>query len=212
MVLSLIMPASQPSVTRDDVRSSIVVAAAGLLRDEGAQAVTTRAVAQAAGVQAPTIYRLFGDKDGLIAAVAEHAMESYVADTAAAAPAEDPVSDLRAAWRRHVEFGVANAELTVLLMTSGRGSPSPATSAGIEVLRTRVRRIAEAGLLRVTEQRAVEMIDAAGTGTVLALIGTAAGRRDPSLSEVMFDAVAGAILATAPATPDRHRARSPSRS
>ncbi|WP_338419811.1 TetR family transcriptional regulator [Streptomyces klenkii] len=33
--------------------------------------MTTRAVAAAAGVQAPAIYRLFGDKDGLLEAVAE---------------------------------------------------------------------------------------------------------------------------------------------
>ena len=48
--------------------------AARLLREQGAAAVTTRAVAMAAGVQAPTIYRLFGDKDGLLDAVAEYVL------------------------------------------------------------------------------------------------------------------------------------------
>ena len=43
-----------------------------------AAAVTTRAVADAAGVQAPTLYRLFGDKDGLMEAVAEHVMAAFV--------------------------------------------------------------------------------------------------------------------------------------
>src|SRR6476661_7917060 len=124
---------------RDDVRSSIVGAAARLLRDEGAQAVTTRAVALAAGVQAPTIYRLFGDKDGLIDAVAEDVMATYVADKAEAAATtgadSDPVADLRAGWQLHVHFGVTNAELYALLNTPGRGSRSPATAAGIDVLR-----------------------------------------------------------------------------
>ena len=36
-------------------------------------------MAEAAGVQPPTLYRLFGDKDGLIDAVAEHVMATYVA-------------------------------------------------------------------------------------------------------------------------------------
>jgi AcrR family transcriptional regulator len=45
--------------------------ARGLLRDKGATAVTTRAAAQAAGLQAPTIYRFFEDKDALLDAVAE---------------------------------------------------------------------------------------------------------------------------------------------
>src|ERR1700677_3669653 len=50
-------------------RENLVEVAARLLREQGAAAVTTRAVALAAGVQAPAIYRLFGDKDGLLDAV-----------------------------------------------------------------------------------------------------------------------------------------------
>jgi len=46
---------------RGETRSTLVRVAARLLRERGAAAVTTRAVAEAAGVQAPTIYRLFGD-------------------------------------------------------------------------------------------------------------------------------------------------------
>ncbi len=187
-----------------DIRSSIVDAASRLLRTEGAQALTTRAVAQEAGVQAPTIYRLFGDKDGLIDAVAEQVMAMYVAEKtdAAARPDTDPVADLREAWLAHVEFGVTNAELYALLNAPGRGSRSPATAAGIEVLRARVRRIAAAGLLRVDEQRAVDMIHAAGTGTVLALLGSPPEDRDPGLSDAVFDAVSAAILATVPVTRD----------
>ena len=45
-------------------------AAADLLQTGGIEAVSTRAVAAAAGVQPPTIYRQFGDKDGLLDAVA----------------------------------------------------------------------------------------------------------------------------------------------
>ena len=45
--------------------------------------MTTRGVAEAAGVQAPAIYRFFGDKDGLLEAVAEHVMATYVSAKAA---------------------------------------------------------------------------------------------------------------------------------
>lgn len=197
------MTNARPVAAHADVRSSIVEAASRLLKAEGAQAVTTRAVAQEAGVQAPTIYRLFGDKDGLIDAVAEHVMALYVSGKVAAVRTDnDPVADFRDAWREHVEFGLANAELYALLNTPGRGSRSPATAAGIEVLRTRVRRIAGAGLLRVDEQRAVDMVHAAGTGTVLALLQSSPEERDPGLPDAMFDAVAAALLASAPVTPD----------
>lgn len=156
---------------RDDVRSDIIEAATRLLRERGAPAVTTRAAAQAAGVQAPTIYRLFGDQHGLVDAVAEHVMAAYIAAESVAV-AGDPVADLRAGWRIQVEFGLANPESFRLLGTRGPGGPSPATVAGIEVLRSRMRRLAVAGLLRVNEQRATMMIHAAGTGVVLALLET----------------------------------------
>lgn len=158
--------------TRDDVRAGIVAAATQLLREKGANAVTTRAVAQAAGVQAPTIYRLFGDKDGLIDAVAEHVMAAYVSGKSAAADVAtgDPVADLRSGWRAHVEFGLTNPELYALLAARGSAAPSPATVAGLDVLRRRVRRLAEAGLLRVDEQRALLMIHSAGNGTILTLL------------------------------------------
>ncbi|MGK5685131.1 TetR/AcrR family transcriptional regulator [Actinoplanes sp. URMC 104] len=189
--------------TRDDARSRIVEAATLLLREQGARAVTTRAVSQAAGVQAPTIYRLFGDKDGLIDAVAEHVMATYVAAKTeqAAAERDDPVADLRAAWHAHVDFGLANPGLYALL-TNPEREHSPATATGIEVLRARVRRVAAAGALRVDEDRAVSMIHAAGTGTVLALLGMPADARDSGLADAMFDAVAAGILTTAPARND----------
>jgi AcrR family transcriptional regulator len=189
--------------TRDDVRAAVVAAAVHLLHEHGLDAVTTRAVAHAAGVQAPTIYRLFGDKDGLVEAVAEHVMAAWTATQSASASAgDDPVADLRTGWRSHVQFGLANPELYGLLTAPGRSAVSPATAAGVDVLRARVRRLAESGLLRVDEDRAVRMVHAAGTGTVLALLGTPADARDPGLADAMFDALSRSILATAPAVPD----------
>ncbi|MEV4132779.1 TetR/AcrR family transcriptional regulator [Dactylosporangium sp. NPDC049742] len=198
------MEQSQVTGVRDEIRSTVLDAAARLLAEHGARGVTTRAVAQAAGVQPPTIYRLFGDKDGLVDALAEHVMATYVAgkSVSVARSSGDPVADLRAGWQLHVEFGLANPELYALLNTPGRGEPSPATAAGIEVLRTLVRRLAADGLLRVDERRAVAMIHAAGTGTVLALLGMPAELRDPGLAEAMFGAVADRILTAAPPAPD----------
>ena len=69
---------------RPKTRMDIVEAAARLLRERGAAALTTRAVAQAAGMQAPTIYRFFADKEALLDAVAEHVFTTYVANTCSA--------------------------------------------------------------------------------------------------------------------------------
>src|SRR3984885_16355266 len=187
---------------RSDTRSKIVDVAARLLREQGPAAVTTRGVAEAAGVQAPTIYRLFGDKDGLLDAVAEHVLAVYVAEKALVADSGDPIAVLRAAWHTHVGFGLANAELFSLIADPGRGSRSPAAAAGMEVLRNRVRRLAATGRLRVTERRAVALFHAAGTGPVFTLLSMAPQDRDPGLADAMYDAVMQTILTDAPALPE----------
>ena len=186
---------------RGDTRTALVEVAAHLLREQGPGAVTTRAVAQAAGVQAPAIYRLFGDKDGLLDAVAEHVLATYVADKVLVRDDGDPITDLRAAWETHISFGLANAALIGLLIDPARPR-SPAAAAGLEVLQARVRRLAETGRLRVAERRAVQLIHAAGTGAVLALLSVPPSERDLGLPEAMFEAVMASILTDAPAPPE----------
>ena len=196
------MPDTRTGADRRETRENLVEVAARILREQGAAAVTTRAVAMAAGVQAPTIYRLFGDKDGLLDAVAEHVLAAYVADKALAADSGDPIAVLRAAWHTHVGFGLANAALFSLIADPGRGRRSPAAAAGMEVLRNRVRRLAATGRLRVTERRAVDLFHAASTGTVFTLLSMAPQDRDPGLADAMYDAVMQAILTDAPALPE----------
>ena len=188
-------PADNPD--GDDARSRIIAAAAMLIATGGSDAATTRAVANAASVQAPTIYRLFGDKDGLLEAVAEHTLARYVAEKAHRVPGDDPIEDLRQSWDAHVAFGLAHPAIFRLMSTPVPGLPSRATLAGIAVLRDRVRRIARTGRLRVTEERAVDLIHAIGTGTIIALLEKAPADRG-GLSEATRDAVFSTILSDEP--------------
>jgi AcrR family transcriptional regulator len=199
--------------SRSDTRSKIVDVAAQLLRERGPAAVTTRGVAEGAGVQAPTIYRLFGDKDGLLDAVAEHVMATYVSAKAAivaTASAEDvdPLDDLRAGWDMQIGFGVANPTLFVLLSDPARALRSPATQSGRQVLQSRVHRVALTGRLRVSEQRAVDLIHAAGTGAVLTLLSTPPEQRDPQLADDLFDTVLRRIVTDVPEGPETSPAAS----
>ena len=185
--------------TRSSARERIIEAAAGLLDEGGRAAVTTRGVAVRAGVQAPAIYRLFGDKDGLLDAVAEHVMASFAAvKTAAVAAATDadPVEDLRRGWEVTIDFGVANSALFALLADPARGQRSPAAQAGIRLLAERVHRVALAGRLQVGEDKAVELIHAAGIGAILTILARPGpgGQRDRRLAEVMLEATLDQIL------------------
>jgi AcrR family transcriptional regulator len=189
------------------MRARIVDVAARLLREQGPAAVTTRGVAEGAGVQAPAIYRLFGDKDGLLDAVAEHVMKTYVTAKAAMVEAAsaadvDPIDDLRAGWRMQIDFGLANPTLYALLTDPARGPRSPAARSGRQVLASRVHRVALTGRLRVGEHRAVELIHAAGTGAVLTLLSTPPEHRDPALADDLFDAVLRRIVTDTPEQPE----------
>ena len=181
--------------TRDLVRSRLVEVAAHLLATEGPDAVTTRSVALAAGVQAPSIYRLFGDKNGLLDAVAEHGFATYVAQKPPVDADDDPVEGLRAGWNLHVGFGLANPALFRLMHTAKRTPDGQATvESGAAVLRQRVRRVAQAGRLRVPEHRAVALIHAAGTGVVFTLIDQPEDERDETLADLAWEAVCTTIL------------------
>jgi len=112
----------------------------------------------------------------------------------------DPVESLRAGWELHVGFGLANRELFRLMHTALRTPQSRAAAAtGAGVLQARVHRVAEAGRLRVTERRAVELIQAAGTGVVFTLIDQAEDERDDTLADTAWESVCAAILVGHPA-------------
>lgn len=174
------------------------MAAAELLTEGGRAAVTTRGVAERAGVQAPAIYRLFGDKGGLLEAVAEHLMETFAtakAASGAVADAPDPVEELRRSWDMTIGFGLANPGLFVLMSDPDRARDSAAVRAGMRHLAERVHQVALAGRLSVAEEQAVDMIHAAGTGAVLAVLARPEAERDTSLVESMRDLVLARILA-----------------
>ncbi len=184
------------SAAGGELRERIIRVAAALVREGGRAALTTRAVEAAAGVQAPTIYRLFGDKQGLIGAVAEHEISNYVArkrglidDDAA----RDPVEVLADAWRTNVHFGLENPDLFRLMHDApSTDGMSEAIRQGEEILRARVRRIAQVGRLAVSEDRAVHLIIASATGATLTLIAAPEDHRDLGMLD---DMLAGVLVA-----------------
>ena len=187
------------ATTSDTTRERIVVAAVELLAMGGREAVSTRAVSAAAGVQAPTIYRLFGDKQGLLDAVATYGFTTYLTSKTDLKPSADPVADLRAGWDLHVEFGLANPGLYTLMSGDLRpGESSPAAATAAEILAGVIRRIAEAGRLRVSEVHAAQIAHAAARGTTLTLISMPPERRDLAVSTMAREAAIAAITTDSP--------------
>ena len=182
-----------------DGRDRIVAAAAALIAREGWEALTTRAVSAAAGTQAPTIYRLFGDKQGLVDAVAEHGFTAYLRQKRVDETDADPVDALRKGWDLHVGFGLANPALfTAMYGTPRPGETSPAAAKALAILGERMRSLALAGRLQVEERRAADMVRSAACGIVFILLETPEVERDLGLSEAGREAVIAAITIDAP--------------
>lgn len=187
----------------EGTRERLVKAAAELLAEGGRDAVSTRAVSAAAGVQAPTLYRLFGDKDGLLQAVADYGFGSYLTEKAAIAETDDPVEDLRRGWDLHVQFGLSHPAFYLLMYGDPRtGAASQAGQEADRRLRRIVQRIAEAGRLRVSVDRGAGLVHATGKGVVLSLIGVPEDQRDMDLPEVARENVIRSITLDAPAEQD----------
>jgi len=181
-----------------DVRARIVRAAIELLASGGRSAVTTRAVSASAGVQPPTIYRHFGDMQGLLDEAARETLAGHMREQATRALTNDPVEDLRRGWDLHVAFNLAHPDAFALKYSAPSGAASARViHESVEVLKSLVLRIAEAGRLRVDVARATDLVYAAGTGVTLTLITTPPAERDPRLSDTMREAILSAITVPA---------------
>ncbi|MET7695230.1 TetR/AcrR family transcriptional regulator [Streptomyces sp. NPDC005483] len=181
----------QPAPT---LRRRIVLAAAGLLEEKGLEAVSTRAVAAAAGVPTPSIFRLFGDKDGLLEEVAEYGFKRYLEAKAELLTGDDPVQVLRDAWDEHIRFGLEHPAYYGLVYGRVRsGHLSQAGLRAIDGLRHMITQVAAAGRLRMNVERATEVMHGAGVGTVITLMSLPEDVRDLRTSHTAREMVISTI-------------------
>ncbi len=166
------------------------------------RSLSSRAVAAAANVQAPTLYRLFGDKQGLLDAVTTDGFQRYLAEKKIFAPSDDPVEDLRRGWDLHVEFGRTTPAFYVLMYGLVQPERRPAAAEETHhLLLGLLDRVATAGRLRMPPDAAAQLIHVTSTGVTLALISTPTSDRDPDLSPRARDSILATIT-----TPINHDA------
>lgn len=161
--------------------------------------VSNREVCEAAGVTPPTLYHHFGDKDGLVQAVISDAFERYLARKDDLGTTGDLVTDLRRGWDSHVAFGVDNPALYELMYgRPGVGRASPAAAAARSRLLAFMRRLENAGRLRVPVETATDVVQSAAIGVTLHLVRARRPASDPVVA-ITREAVMGAVLAPPPA-------------
>ncbi|RKE18807.1 TetR/AcrR family transcriptional regulator [Streptomyces sp. TLI_171] len=177
-----------------DLRSRMLEAAEALLNDSPDNDFSTRAVCDAVGVKQPVLYRLFGDKNGLLTALVEHGFERYIGRKQSLATTADPVADLRAGWDDHTDFALTNRALYRLMFSPVLPEvPEPANRI-FELLRQTLDRCAAVGAMRIPTEQAAQAILAANVGVTLSLLSQPQRFSDPALSTRVRDAVFAACL------------------
>lgn len=163
--------------------------------------IATRAVCEAVGVSQPVLYRLFGDKRGLLDALADQGLERYTALKHAQQETTDPIADLRAGWDQHMEFARQNPALYQLMFVPRPWSHSVARERVFGLLESTLIRCAAAGALTTEPEIAAQLILSANVGLALNQIAQPDLFNDGALSDRMRDSVFGYLL-TESAAPD----------
>jgi AcrR family transcriptional regulator len=172
-----------------DARTRILEAAASLLAESPERDVSTRAVCEAANVGAPMLYRLFGDKNGLLAAVVDYRFGRYMTDKRNRPPAADPVDDLYVAWDNHVAFALENPTIYRIVYSPSLAKLPAAADEAHRLLVEWMDRCAEAGKLKLPPDVAAQTFTAACVGVTLSLLSQPDIYDDPDLSDRVRDAI-----------------------
>ena len=176
-------------------KTVVLSAAKKLLATGGLDALTTRAISSAAGIQPPVLYRLFGDMRGVMDALAFEVFNEYSEKKAVRTTTGDPIQDLRNGWDRHIEFGTENPELFLHVYANPVSGPaSEVASEGLRHLRSLVEYLASDGLLALPIDEAVELIHAAAQGVILTVIKKRQLSTSADLSARLRDTVLDLIV------------------
>ncbi|MEE2041107.1 TetR/AcrR family transcriptional regulator [Nocardiopsis sp. CT-R113] len=181
-----------------DTRTKMLEAAERLLDESPDRDIATRAVCEAAGVGAPVLYRLFGDKNGLLSALVDYGFERYLGAKRSAGRSEDPVADLRSGWDTHTGFALAHPAVYRLMFSPHLAEMPSASKEAFSLLEQALARCAAVGRLRVEPRRAAQAVMSANVGVALNLVSQPDVYTDPGLSHRVRDALFRDLLTEDP--------------
>jgi AcrR family transcriptional regulator len=177
-----------------EIRTALLEAAEQLLVASEDSDVSTRAVCDRVGVGQPVLYRIFGDKQGLLDALAEVGLERYAARKAELDATADPIADLRRGWTDHMAFAAENPAIYRLMFSPRPGVALRARDGVLELLKGGLRRVAAMGALRHDLDESAAMILSANVGLAMNRITQPEVYDPPGVSTALRDAIFDRIL------------------
>jgi AcrR family transcriptional regulator len=181
------------------VKIRILEAASELLARSADADISTRAVGEAAGVTAPTLYHHFGDKEGLLAAVVDFGWASFLESkrTSAGVGHEHVSDDIRAGWNNHLEFARENPNFYKLMWSPPFSANSAAFREAFQILYDVLELGASRGQLRVSAEMGARVVMSAVTGAALSVISQPDLFGDPTFAPQLREAVIAAVTVPA---------------
>lgn len=176
----------RPRLHDDRTERELLAAAEGLLSEGGAEALSVRRLAEAAGTTPRAIYSVFGGKDGLLRALFREAFHALAARLDALPLTDDPMADLvDAGVRGFRAWALERPDLFRLAFEDRLAQVRPDdTDAGVQAfgrLRRRISRCVEAGQLPAGREAELGL---AYHGMCEGLASLEARRRFPPFAEV----------------------------
>jgi AcrR family transcriptional regulator len=180
--------------TTDDLRERMLAAAEEQLIASPDGEIATRAVCEAVGVTQPVLYRIFGDKRGLLDALAEAGLARYTSRKAKLEVTDDPVVDLRAGWDDHMRFAADNPALYRLMFMPRPWTTDLLRDGVMRLLVETLTRCAARGALAADPEAAAKLILSANVGLALNAIAQPQQFAGDELSRAFRDALFSTLL------------------
>jgi AcrR family transcriptional regulator len=122
-------------IQRLDTRRALLDAAIAVVSRQGVDGTSLRMICAGAGVQLPTLYHFFGDKQGLLDAVLPASLDRYLEHKHGLRPTGYPRADLRRGWDPHVDFARQSPAIYPLMFPLRPGPAPEAARRSLELLR-----------------------------------------------------------------------------
>lgn len=177
-------------------RGRILEATTELLAERGLGGTSTRAICEAAGITAPTLYHHFGTKDALFEAVVAEGFGRYLEGKRGSIAGDDPVENLRRGFDQYVAFAVSNPSLYAVIFDRTNAERLPKGAEEAYGMLAHLLSEAEEGRgLRVGTELAAQAVWAAAHGVASLLISRPGFGWDDALVATAREAVLGAVVA-----------------
>ena len=138
--------------------------------DEGIQSASTRAICEAAGVTAPTLYHYFKSKAALIDAVSQFTFETH-RETKKLKRSTDSLSNLRMYWDEYIRFCISEPELhNAMIVSIAQGNSGGSAFGCFKDLHSEFKDLEARGALNYPSLQCAQMFLGAAQGISLIFI------------------------------------------